>query len=163
MRYHVIGLALALALGSVPAGAEGHHGHDEAQGDGGGDHRGHHGDSDSDDDDEDEKGGNAAPEIPRTPEQTDYRNKLLDKEHEIVRDAAKAHGRHIAMEDREQIGMHWRHVMRLLRIRELAQEDKDAALVAKCDELLEKADKRFRDRMAKAGGAAGADAGGKTK
>jgi hypothetical protein len=47
------------------------------------------------------------------------------------------------MKERQAMGTHWRHVMRLLRIRELAEANKDAASVQKVDTLLERESKKF--------------------
>jgi hypothetical protein len=154
MRHWSIVIGLALVLGATRAGAERHH-HGDGDGGGGGGGRGeHHGEHGEDEDDDDDDGGAPAKPITRTPEQSEYREKVLAKEHALVKELAHKHGRRIAMEDRSRIGMHWRHVMRLLRIRELAQEDKDAAVVAKCDDLIDRADRRLREQLeGKDGGA----------
>jgi hypothetical protein len=105
---------------------------------------------------ESEDAGPVPPPVGLTPAQTEFRQKLVDREHTMVHDLARGNGRHISTEDREMIGMHWRHVMRLLRIRELAAAANDAASVTKCDDLLVKADKWIHAKLTRtpAGGGA---------
>jgi hypothetical protein len=61
----------------------------------------------------------------------------------MMRELGHRQGPKIALEDRREMGVHWRHVMRLMRIRELAENDGDKAIVAKVDALLEREDKKF--------------------
>jgi hypothetical protein len=182
-RLGVFGVVLTLALLPATTTADPdhgrHHDHDQpsggAHGDNGhGDHgdRGDHGDKgdkgDKDDRDDDERDDrddapDAAPVPPPpglTPEQTDFRGKLVSREHDAVDAFARRNGKHISTEDRQTIRAHWRHVMRLLRIREVAQAEKDTATIAKCDDLLAKAD-RWLQAHAKGTGAAGDVGGGK--
>ncbi len=132
---------------------DGHgNGHDDDHGamDGGGQHG--HGHDDADDDDGDDDAGTAI-DPQRTPAQVEFRQKLLEREHALVKELTNHPGRSVTRVDRQQIGVHWRHVMRLLRIRELAERAKDAAAMKRVDELIEREDKKFRARLL------GADAG----
>lgn len=178
-RFGILGVGLSLAL--VPAtsladgdrdhGDHGDHG-DRDHGDHG-DHgdkgdKGDKGDHDDDQGDDRDDAPDAAPLPPPpglTPTQTDFRQKLVGREHDAVDKFAHRNGKHISQEDRVLIGEHYRHVMRLLRIRELAEQAKDTASVAKCDDLLAKADKWLQNHAK--GGAAptpattSSDGGGK--
>jgi hypothetical protein len=174
-RLGVLGVGMALALVPATTSADPGHGHDHDQDDHGdhGDHgdrdhgdKGDKGDKDDhgdDDVDERDDAPDAAPVMPPpglTSEQTDFRGKLVSREHDAVGAFARRNGKHISMEDRQAIGVHWRHVMRLLRIREIAQAQKDTATVAKCDDLLAKAD-AWLQAHAKGTGTAGDAGGGK--
>ena len=108
----------------------------------------------SDDDDTADDDGGAPVVVDRTPAQKERRDQLVAKEHELVLRLAHAHGRRISLRDRQAIGLHWRHVMRLSRIRELAEQDHDTALLARIDALLEKADKKFTAGMTETDGGA---------
>lgn len=89
-----------------------------------------------------------------TPAQVTFRQKLVNTERDVVSKFGYRGGGHVAQEDRVVIGEHWRHVMRLLRIRELAEQAKDTATVAKCDDLLAKADKWLQNHAKPAAGGA---------
>jgi hypothetical protein len=152
-RLGVLGVGLALALLPATTWADPDHGHDHDRGDhGDNDHGDHgdkgdkgdkddHGDDDADDRDDAPDAAPVPPPLGLTPEQTDFRGKLVSREHDAVGVFARRHGMHISPADLQAIRAHWRHVMRLLRIREIAQAQKDTATVAKCDELLAKADR----------------------
>ena len=96
-------------------------------------------------DDEGDEAEDAGPPIAitRTPEQTELREHVIKAERERLHDFAHAKHRHLTMQERQAMGMHWRHVMRLLRIRELADAAKDTASVQKVDALLERETKKF--------------------
>ena len=97
------------------------------------------------DDGADDDGG--VPVVPRTAAQAEHRDALVAKEREMVRGAAHHGGKKkISQRERQAIGMHWRYVMRLSRIRELAEQDHDTAVVAHVDALNERAPTRSSAR-----------------
>lgn len=183
MRVHLISVfvvSAALATGAAYADGKsggaahsddkvqdkrGDNGHGGGHGDGTG--RGH-GDSDGhgdagggrhlDDEDEttgDGDGGAPVADPQRTAAQAEFRQKLVEREHALIKELASHPGKKVSMGERQLIGVHWRHVMRLLRIRELADRAKDAAALKRVDALLAKADARLRTKIAnvEAGGA----------
>ena len=103
-------------------------------------------------DDEDEP-ANAPPlpELALTDAQSTFRKNLITQREKAVNDAVGAHP--ASQGQRQEIGLHWRHVMRLLRIRELAEQDKNDAAVKKVDALLTRAETKFTEKMTKLGGA----------
>ncbi len=101
----------------------------------------------ADEEDTSEEDGGAPVVVERTPVQKERRDQLVAKEHELVREVAHANGKRMSQRERQAIGVHWRHVMRLSRIRELAEQDHDTALLPRIDALLDKADKTFVARL----------------
>lgn len=71
----------------------------------------------------------------------------LDDAQEI-REAVRANGKATTQEERIVIGMHWRHTMRLFRVRHFAEKANDMATVGRCDGLLSKADTKFFAKLA---------------
>jgi hypothetical protein len=120
-----------------------------------GDRKGEH----EDDDDRDEDADAGPPvDFHRTEAQTKRRDEIVARERDVLRDIGHRNGPKISHEDRSEMGVHWRHVMRLLRIRELAENDGQKDIVAKCDALLDREDKKFVGRHGEAKGS-GATAG----
>ncbi len=68
-----------------------------------------------------------------------YVDKTAAKMHELVH----AGGKHVTESEREAIRKHWRHAMRLWRIRNLAETDGDKTSVARVDALLDTVDKHL--------------------
>jgi len=102
------------------------------------------------DNDEDDDDADAGPvHIARTPEQAARHAQMVAREREKMGDWAHKRKRHLTLVERQAMGMHWRHVIRLQRIREIAEQEKDTATVKKCDELLERENKKFDARLAK--------------
>jgi hypothetical protein len=97
------------------------------------------------------------PMLNLTPEQAEFRDKLVGQQRLFVRDMVRAAGKHISAEERQDIEHHWRRVMRLLRIRELAEQENDAAVVRRADELRDREDEKFVTLMQR-----GADASAPT-
>jgi len=133
-------------------GEKGHHErHDAEHRDGGmghGHHDGHRmGGHDNDEDDDDADAGPV--HITRSPEQAARHAQMVARERDKLRDWTHKRRRHLTLAERQAMGMHWRHVIRLERIREIAEQEKDTATVKKCDELLERENKKFDARLAK--------------
>ena len=112
-------------------------------GSGSGHGRGHGEDSDDDDD------AAAAPAIARTPAQAAKRQAIVSERRAAIETAVHKNGKTLTPAERQAIGVHWRHVMRLLRIREIAEEAKDTATVTRVDALLDRASKHFEAKIAK--------------
>ncbi len=93
--------------------------------------------------------GDAGVAIKRTPEQEAFRKDLLDKKHKLVADIVHANGKRATKAEHNTVRRYWRHVTRLLRIRELAQDAKDDATVKKVDALLERAEANFTVKLKK--------------
>jgi hypothetical protein len=109
------------------------------------------GDSDSDDED-DRPGAPPVPDLALTDAQTTFRNLTIAARQKAIADAVGAGA--ATQAQRQEIGLHWRHIMRLLRIRELAEKDKADAIVKRVDALLARAQAKFTAKMAKIGGGA---------
>ncbi len=60
-----------------------------------------------------------------------------------IRETVRANNKEVTHEERTVIGLHWRHTMRVFRVREMAAKAKDAASIARCDALVTKADEKF--------------------
>lgn len=104
-------------------------------------HADHDGDAKSDND---EDVGAAADE---KPENKDKRHSYIRGTKNKLNDAVHAGGKEVTEEEREAIRVHWRHTMRLWRIRHLAMLDGDKAIVARVDALLAKADDRTTAKL----------------
>jgi hypothetical protein len=92
----------------------------------------HEGDAKADSD-EDE---GAAPD--EKPENRDKRRGYLRRMKGKLAETVHAGGKQVTDEERDVIRTHWRHAMRLWRIRHLALVDGDKAVVARVDTLLAK-------------------------
>ena len=148
-RFASLALLFATALTTTLASAKPHHGHADGKME----------EPDEDDRDAstkpaaaaedaetaDDDGG--APVVNRTPAQTERRDRLVVRERDLVRQWVHRDGKRISPRERQAIGLHWRHVMRLSRIREFAEQDHDTALLSRIDALLDRADKTFTARM----------------
>ena len=82
-----------------------------------------------------------------TADQHARRKVYVDKTAAKIRELVHANGKHVDEEEREAIRRHWRHTMRLWRIRNLAETDNDKGIAARADGLLDKADKHLFDRL----------------
>jgi hypothetical protein len=87
--------------------------------------------------------------VKRTPEQNAFRQALLDKKHKLVSEIVHRNGKHTTKAEHNAVRTYWRHVTRLLRVRELAQEAKDDASVKRVDALLAKAEKNITTKLEK--------------
>ena len=123
-------------------------GKDAPQGDDPGRHHGRHGGHADDADDDDDDAG-AMPKITRTPAQDMVRRELVRQRREAIEAAVKKNGKPLTQAQRQAIGMHWRHIMRLLRIREIAEDAKDSATMTRVDGLIARATKHFDDKFSK--------------
>lgn len=83
----------------------------------------------------DEDQGAAADE---KPENRDKRRAYIRRMKGKLADTVHAGGKQVTEEEREVVRSHWRHSMRLWRIRHLAMIDGDKAVVARVDALLAK-------------------------
>ena len=119
-------LAAALASANSARAEERHHEHEGDEGKG--------------------KTGSSAP-LQLTAAQSEFREKLLGQQRLFVRDVARSAGGKLGPEKREAIELHWRHLASLLRVRELAEQDNDAAVVTKVDELRDREDEKFAALM----------------
>lgn len=75
-----------------------------------------------------------------TADQIARRKAYVDRTAAHIRDLVHANGKAVTDEERAAISRHWRHSMRLLRVRNLAEADSDQADVARVDALLATAD-----------------------
>lgn len=170
--FHTARLPLAAAMMSAigfvawQAGAEhgqgqddherGDKGHHERRGgehrDGGAEHGHREGhrmwnhDGGANDDDEDDAG---SVNITRTPEQEARHAQMVSREREKLKEWSHKRKRHLTMVERQAMGTHWRHVIRLERIREIAEQEKDTTTLKKVDELLDRENKKFDTRLVK--------------
>ncbi len=105
---------------------------------------------DEDSDDDDDRGEAPAPlsNLNRTQPQAEFHDKLVAVERRRLGEYALRVHRKLTFGERRAMGVHWRHVMRLERIRELAETAKDTATIAKVDALLAREEKRVTDRLA---------------
>ena len=107
--------------------------------------------TDDDDDDEDSgtraDAGKARPR--RTPEQIGFRRQVWGRSEKALEAIVHKGNHRITTEEHEVIRRHDRHVMRLLRIRELAQEDKADAVVKRVDAALERVEKSTETKLGK--------------
>ncbi len=76
------------------------------------------------------------------------RNSYVSTTRKKIREAVRANGKATTQEERIVIGMHWRHTMRLFRVRHFAEKANDMATVGRCDGLLSKADTKFFAKLA---------------
>jgi hypothetical protein len=106
-----------------------------------------HADADDGADDQDDEPGQPPLQATRTPEQTAIRQAIVDKRMKSIGDIVHAGGRPITQGERQAIGLHWRHVMRLLRIRELADADGDKAILARVDAVLARESTKFDAKL----------------
>ncbi len=85
----------------------------------------------------------------RSAAQIAFRKEVWERREKAVE--AKVHhgGKHITEEEREAIRKHWLNVSRLMRIREMAQEDKADAIVKRADAALEKEEKSIDSKLEK--------------
>jgi len=117
-------------------------------------HRGMHGrpddDRDAGRDKDDEKAASEA---------KDFRRGLFERRERAIVDALNRDRRALTGEVNEAIRRHWRHLARLLRIREMALAAKEAAIVERVQRDIDREDKAFSDRLEKLRGQV-AEAGG---
>ena len=92
----------------------------------------------------------------RTPAQMNFRKELWERREKAIEAKAHKGGKRLTEEERDAIKKHWHHVSRLMRIRELAQEDKADAIVKRADAALEKEEKAFDAKLEKLNAKAGA-------
>ena len=113
----------------------------------------HEGAGGAEDDDDDEDSGTHADagkaRARRTPEQMGFRREVWGRSEKALEAIVHKGNKRITTEEREVIHSHDRHVMRLLRIRELAQEDKADAVVKRVDAALERIEKRTQTKLEK--------------
>jgi len=83
----------------------------------------------------------------RTREQRSFRKVLWEHEEKEIEERVHKDGKRITDEEREIIKAHWRRVARLMRIRELAQQDKEEAIVKRVDAALERTEKGDRAKL----------------
>jgi hypothetical protein len=85
----------------------------------------------------------------RTPAQLTFRKELWERREKAL--DAKVHkgGKRITAEEREAVQQHWLRIGRLMRIRELAQEDKNDAAVKRVDAAIERAEKGMDAKLEK--------------
>ena len=82
-----------------------------------------------------------------TADQHARRKAYVDKTYAKIHELTRANGKHVTEDERTAIRKHWRHAMRLWRIRNLAENDKDTGIVARVDALLATADKHLFDKL----------------
>lgn len=88
----------------------------------------------------------AATASPPSPEERESRLKraaYVRTTRAKIRETVRANDKEVTHEERTVIGLHWRHTMRVFRVREMAAKAKDAASITRCDALITKADEKF--------------------
>lgn len=96
---------------------------------------------DEDDDDGPADGGKASGR--RTPAQLNFRKEVWERREKAIEQRVHKGGKKMTEAEREAVKKHWLTIGRGLRIRGLAQEDKNDAAVKRVDALLEKKEKSF--------------------
>ena len=122
-------------------------------------HRRDGGRHDEESEDEDDNDAVPMPDIHRTPAATDFRDKLVAHERQQMSEFAHKIHRKFTQDERHEMAAHWRRVMRLERIRQLAAEEKDQAIVGRVDALLDREKQKFAARLGTEG--SGAEGGAK--
>jgi hypothetical protein len=92
----------------------------------------------------------------RTPAQIALRKAIWERREKAIESKVHKGGKRLTEEEREAIRKHYLNVSRLMRIRELAQEDKADAIVKRADAALEKEEKGFDAKLEKLNAKAGA-------
>ena len=112
----------------------------------------------ADDDDDDGPAADGGKPVVgrRTPAQMNFRKEVWERREKAIEGKVHKGGKHLTEEEREAIRKHYLNVSRLMRIRELAQEDKADAIVKRADAALEKEEKGFDAKLEKLNAKAGA-------
>lgn len=92
-------------------------------------------------------------------EAREFRRGLFERRERAIVDAFNRDRKALTDETREAIRLHWRHLARLVRIRELAAAAKEDAFVARVDRDIDREEKAFNARLEKLHGQA-PEAGG---
>jgi hypothetical protein len=85
----------------------------------------------------------------RTPAQIALRKQIWERREKAIEAKVHKSGKHLTDEERDAIKKHWHNVSRLMRIRELAQEDKNDAAVKRADVALEREEKSIDAKLEK--------------
>ncbi len=103
-----------------------------------------------DDKDKGDKGKNDPAEVDREPsaEQKEYRRGVFERREKAIVAALRQNGP-LNDAERDAIRAHWRHVTRLLRIREVAESLKDDVTVKRADALIAHAEQVCDGKLAK--------------
>jgi hypothetical protein len=104
---------------------------------------------DDDDDDAPATDGGKPVAGRRTPAQMAFRKAVWQRREKALEAKAHKDGKKLTEEEREAIKTHWLRVARLMRIRELAQEDKNEAAVKRADAALEREEKSAEAKLEK--------------
>ena len=170
--FAIAGLALVSSVASAepspkasgaPAASAAAAAHGEKKGEGAAEHGDKkvdgataHGDKKVDDDDDDDApaGTPAAaagkPAIGRrTPAQLALRQEIWKRREQAIEAKVHKGGKRLTEEEREVIKTHWLRVSRLMRIRELAQEDKADAIMKRADAALAREEKNMDTKLDK--------------
>ena len=164
---HRLSTILALLLVSSVALADGHGDKDKDKDHGRGkpsasgeahraDPKGDAGTKAHDDDDDDDgpatDGGKPAGRL--TPAQLNFRKETWERREKAIEARVHKGGKKMSEAEREAVKKHWLVLGKLLRIRELAQEDKNDAAVKRVDALIEKLEKKLDAKLETADGGA---------
>ncbi len=106
--------------------------------------------ADDDDDDAPVADGGKPVAGRRSPAQLAFRKAVWERRVKAIEAKVHKNGKHITEEQREIIRLHWLRVARLMRIRDLAQEDKNDAAVKRADTALEREEKNVETKLEKA-------------
>ena len=85
----------------------------------------------------------------RTPAQLALRKQIWERREKAIEAKVHKSGKRLTDEERDAIKKHWHNVSRLMRIRELAQEDKNDAAVKRTDAALEREEKSIDAKLEK--------------
>ena len=85
--------------------------------------------------------------LDETPEQRGRRRAYVDATTAKIRKIVHGGGKSVTEEEREVIRKHWRHTMRLWRIRNLAEADGDASITQRVDLLISKSEKHLEAKL----------------
>src|SRR5262249_9073475 len=108
-------------------------------------------DDDDDDDDDDRPRGDGGKAVAgrRTPAQLAFRKGVWERREKDIEIKVHKDGKRITDEEREAIRAHWLRLARLMRIRELAQQEKEEAIVKRADAALAREEKSLDAKLEK--------------
>jgi hypothetical protein len=104
---------------------------------------------DDDDDESPATDGGKAVAGRRTPAQLAFRKAVWERREKALEAKVHKDGKKLTDDERAAIKAHWLRVARLMRIRELAQEDKNDAAVKRADAALEREEKSAESKLDK--------------
>ncbi|WP_394842088.1 hypothetical protein LZC95_34050 [Pendulispora brunnea] len=102
-----------------------------------------------DDEDDDIADGGKPGDHRRTPAQLTFRRGLWERRQKAIEALVHKGGKHLTDDERDLIRQHWLRLGMLMRIRELAQEAHDDAVIKRVDAAIEREEKRSEAKLEK--------------